>query len=587
MPYIARIAALAATAAAVHAPLAAQVPVPDAPVRPSAARAQAVAAPDSTRLLRRSRSEQAGFERYRANRLPRTFRGGGGGRACDERIGRFCIWYARDTLYQPREEVPAVETRRTRLLQALDSAAAAVPGDPWIAGQRVRYAVEAGEFDGAVAAARECRAGGWWCAALEGFALHHAGETRAAEAAFDAVLVEMGDDERRRWTDLAVLLPPGEQRAYRRMDDGERAGFERRFWWLADPLWTRPGNDRRTEHFARWVTDGLQERARSTAGDRWAPDLREILLRFGAPSAHERYDVGGMGQTGMVTYYPTWSWEFLPPSDAVHAPHEIAADSWRLDEERTRTSYHAAYAERFVDLPHQVARFRRGGRMALVAAYDAPEAFEARGGGPVRDGAVWYDAGGGHRIAAESRAGRAARAFRLDVPPVPGVLGVEALATEASTAARARVGVAPVRAAGVTLSDLLLLSEAGERPASLEEAIAVARGSTQATAGEGVALYWEIYGLPADVEEVTVAVSIAGGTAGWARRRLEALGVVSAETPVRVRWTEELNGEDVVSRSIAIGIPADARPGTYTLELSVDVPGQATAVAERRITVVR
>jgi hypothetical protein len=586
MPFIARIAALTFVAAAAAGPLPAQNSAAEGSERPAASDG-ATATQDSARLLRSARREQAGFERYRANRLPRTFRGGGGGGSCDERIGRFCLWYSRDTTYQPREEPAAIDVRRARLLADLDSAAAALPGDSWIASQRVRYAVEAGENARALAAARECRADAWWCGALEGYALHSSGAHAEAEATFDAVLAAMDDDTRRRWTDLTIILPPAEQRDYRRMGGAEQEEYERRFWWLADPLWSEPGNDRRTEHFARWVLDGMQERARNTEGERWGPDLREILLRFGSPTARERYDQGGLGRTGMITHYPDWSWDFLPAAELVSAPHAIAADDWRLDDERARTSYAPAYAERFVNLPHQVARFRRGGRMSLIASYDTPEAFAARGGGPVRDGAVWYDADGGERIEAEARAGRGGRVIRLDVPRVPGVLSVEALATDATTAARARVGVAPADAAGVTLSDVLLLSDAGARPISLEAAVAVARGSAGAAAGEGVALYWEIYGLPTDVEEVTVAVSLAGGAPGWARRRLESLRVVSAAAPARIRWTEALEGEDVVPRSMAIGIPADARPGTYTLEISVDVPGQGTAVAERQITVVR
>jgi hypothetical protein len=585
MAFIARIAALALAAAAMAAdPLPAQEPAADAS-EGSAASDGVTPAADSARLLRQARSVQAGFERYRASRLPRTLSGRGGRSSglCDERIGRYCMWFTRDTLYQPGEEVEAVDTRRERLLQALDSAAAAIPGDPWVAGQRVRYLVEAGENDLAWGAAAECRAAGWWCTALQGYVLHHAGSIPEAEAAFEAVLAAMNDQDRRFWTDLRLVLPRGEQRAYGRMDEAARGQFERRFWWLADPFWMRPGNDRRTEHFARWVMDGMQEGARNTEGERWSSDLREILIRFGNPTARERYDVGSLGATGMVTYYPTWSWEYLPPTDAVLAPHEIQPGDWRLNDIRTRTSYRPLYAERFVDLPHQVARFRRGGRTALVAAYAVPEAFGARGGGPVEDGAVWYDAHGERRVEAE-RAGRSA--FRLDVPSIPGVISIEALATDANTAARARFGLAPPEGAGLSLSDVLLLSDARARPASLDEAVAVARGSTETRAGDGLALYWEIYGLPADAEEVTVAVGISGGSAGWVRRRMEALGVVSAPDPVRIRWDEAVDGS-VVARSIAIGIPADARPGTYTLELSVQVPGHAAATAEREITVVR
>jgi hypothetical protein len=578
--------AIAATLAAASQASAQVVPPPQPSSEVRAAAPRSPEQADSARLVRRSRSEQAGFERYRAHRAPGTFRGGGGSR-CDERIGRYCMWFGRDTTYEPGDEPGVVAARRQRLLTALDSAAAALPGDPWIASQRVRYAVESDETGRALSAARECRAEGWWCGALEGFALHFHGDFPAAEAAFDAVLAAMDDDDRRRWTELSMVLPDGEHRAYRRLQPEEKAAFERRFWWLADPFWTVPGNDRRTEHLARWVMDGMQERARTTEGNRWGADLREILLRYGIPVGHERTISTGMALRpgGLITYYPTRSWEFLPPAEAVEVPEAIAADGWRLELERTRTSYAPVYAARFVDLPHQVARFRRGSDGVLVAAYAVPEALAADPDARFRAGAVWYDAEGERRAEALHPAGPNATAFRLDVPRAPGVVSIELLEMEGRSAARARFGVEMPQVEGLALSDVLLLADPDARPASLPAAAAAARGATTVRPGERLALYWEIYGVPEEAREVTVQVTLSPGRAGWARRRLEALGLAAAGAPVRMRWDEAVAAVEVVPRSMAVQLPEDTRPGDYTLEMGVRVPGHGTVTAERVVTV--
>src|SRR5216117_4097450 len=106
--------------------------------------------PDSLAALRLAQRAQAAFESQRSVLAPRTLPHGSG--ACDERIGRFCYWYDGDYDPPPREP-DAIKQARARLLDVLDSAAAAVPGDWWIAGQRVRYLVESDRLPEADAAA--------------------------------------------------------------------------------------------------------------------------------------------------------------------------------------------------------------------------------------------------------------------------------------------------------------------------------------------------------------------------------------------------------------------------------------------------
>ena len=128
-------------------------------------------------------------------------------RTRDERIGRFCLTHGSSGReWNPPPDPEEIVAARERLLTALGAAADDVPGDGWVAGQRIRYMVEAGRADDAAELARECRAAEWWCSALLGFAQHQAGNALSADSAFAKALAAMPEPEARRWRDISILL---------------------------------------------------------------------------------------------------------------------------------------------------------------------------------------------------------------------------------------------------------------------------------------------------------------------------------------------------------------------------------------------
>jgi hypothetical protein len=530
---------------------------------------------DSVGALREARAAQAEFERLRLRSLPWTADPGGGW--CDERIGRFCLTYGdREDEWTPPPERPAVTRGRAALIERLEGAAARVPGDEWVAGQRVRYLVEAGRAAEAAAAARACRARGWWCRALEGYALHAVGEYGAADAAFTAALAAMPDEERRRWLDLSPVLEGGDARALRRMDPAAREAAVRRLWWLADPLWMLPGNDQKTEHFSRLVVDQLQERARTTEGFFWAADLREILLRFGEPVGWERIrpPPGSSGGAEVLTHYAPRSWDFLPTVRMAADPAAIRPDDWTLDERAARTGYAPDSVARLEPLEHQLAVFRRAGAAVVVAGFALdPDSLPP---GPDLHAALVLAADeDAAPLAAPAAVDGARGSVRLDAPAEPTVLSLEARERKSRHAARARYGVDLRRAAapGLALSDVLLLADPEARPASLDEAAPLVRPSARAKAGERLGLYWEVYGLEGRTDTLTVSVSLARKGRGGGR------------SPVRIRWRGEADGSAVMARSLGLALP-NLRPGPYLLEVSVHAGG-ASATSVREITVER
>src|SRR5947207_13550393 len=148
-------------------------------------------------------------------------------------------------------EPPRIRQARARLLAALDEAGAALPGDEWIAGQRVRYLLEDSQPHRAARVAEQCRAVRWWCEALGGLVRHVGGDFAGADSLFTVALADMPDNERCRWSDIAPLLDGELAGRYRQLDCPVRAAFENRRRWLAQPLNSLGRNDLRTEPFAR------------------------------------------------------------------------------------------------------------------------------------------------------------------------------------------------------------------------------------------------------------------------------------------------------------------------------------------------
>ena len=152
-----------------------------------------------------ARNAQRSFESYRRFQLPRVVARGGG---CDVTIGRFCYWDDNRDSPLPAERA-SVARARERLRTSLDSLGALDSSSDYIAGQSVRYALEAHDAGAATAFLENCAATPWWCLALRGLAWHRAGDEPRSAAAFDSALVAMPEALRCEWLDVEKWLPPG------------------------------------------------------------------------------------------------------------------------------------------------------------------------------------------------------------------------------------------------------------------------------------------------------------------------------------------------------------------------------------------
>jgi len=537
---------------------------------------------DSSDISHRAHDLQARFERRRRQMLPRFYIG-----SADRCliIGRFCEWQPRLQDSEVPEEGNDIRRARAELLGDLEKAGKAVPGDDWIIGQRIRYMVEARDSS-AIGLARSCKATQWWCDALLGLALHVNGDFAAADSAFSVALAGMPSPTRCHWLNLAPLLDDDLRDTYRKLTCSEREAADARIWWMADPLYMTPGNERRTEHYSRVLHTVLQRDAANTYGFTWGGDLAELILRFGWAEKWTQEPPASisLGLVPSITGHErTPGFHFFltqPPPDTVA---RIADSLFDIGQFPPREQYAPGYARSFTPLDVQVARFRRGDSTRVVAAYD------------VSTDTIF----GRHKFTAALVAMRdettspsmseiaespARSVITVSTPWKSQLIGVELLAKDSSGAARWRSGFAeiPLDSGKISVSDLLLVDGAPALPADLNEAIPRAHGGTTFRRDKQVGLFWELYGkAPAD-SALPISLTITPIGEGFLRRAFRALRIAPRVTPLNIRWQENGASGMLSARSVLLDlslVPA----GKYAVKLEVgDYP---MAVASRIIEV--
>ncbi|MEP7347181.1 MAG: hypothetical protein ABI877_18060 [Gemmatimonadaceae bacterium] len=545
------------------------------------------------------KAAQLEFEGFRRDHLPTMSisRGGGSG-SCDEQVGRFCYWYDERSAPPPREP-ESIRDARIRLIARLDSNAKARPGERWTSGQLVRYLVEAEQFTDAIAAAQRCKVDGWWCFALQGFALHMADRYREADSSFAIALAVMPEKERCDWRDLKLVLDDDLLKDYRDLNCTRRVAFERRVWWLARPMLSSAGNDARSEYYARLMYARFLEDAPSvhTLGFDEDEDERELSLRYGWAREFTR-EGGALGGKGGITgHEPTPAHPMLPMAASVRNPALSDSLGWRgKGLPGVRARYHADYARRLLALPHQSALFRRGDTAVVVLAYDVDSeaAFPAAVKAKNMTAALVLTRG------EESDA----TIVRVDAPQTRGtivarsawgpmLLSAEFAAPDAHILSRARYGLRASDMIGsrVQVSDLLIFEPYTDMPDRLEDVIPHARAGVSMKPDAKIGIYWETYNTRPTGEGMQVSITVAPeetpGGENWLRKGLTALRLIREAKPVSVGMSDvSARGLGYTPRSVVVDLTS-LKPGRYVLELEVTAEGTIPVRASRVIVISR
>lgn len=531
---------------------------------------------DSADIAKRARNQQAAFERRRRLMLPRFY--SGTATHCLI-VGRFCEWHPNLKDYVIPDEGKDIKKARTELLRDLNRAAAALPGDDWIAGQRIRYLTESHDTS-AVSVARSCRATKWWCDALLGFSLHIAGNYLAADSAYAMALEAMPSPTRCHWLNLAPLLDDDIRGTYRKMTCSEREAADQRIWWVSDPLYMVPGNERRTEHFSRVLHTVLQSQSANTYGSSWGGDLAELILRFGwaekwtrepSPSMYPESQASVSGHEREPGYH-----FFLtqPPPDSLALITDSLFDIYQFP---PREQYSPVYTRGFERLDAQVARFRRGDSTRVIAAYDVSTDTIF---GKAKFTAALIAMGDPATTPSATQVAESPvkNVLSLSTPWKSQLIGVELLAKDSSGAARWRSGFAeiPLDSGRISVSDLLFVDGAPSLPSTLEEAVPRAHGGTKFRHNQKIGLFWELYGkAPAD-SSLPISLTITPVDESLLRRAFRVLRVAPKLTPLNIRWQENGGAGVLSARTVMLDlslVPA----GKYAVKLEVgDYPAAVT-----------
>ena len=585
--------------------------------------------PDSALLNREAKDEQAALERVRRAHLPWAWDGGS---RCDERIGRMCWNHdPEDRDWIPAPDPEPLRERREGYLSLLGEIAGRIPGDLWVAEQRVRYLGEQGEWEQAEGAARDCieargedappapgpdpaRLAGR-CHDLLGYVLHRMGRFPEAETAFLQALARM-DRERAEsrldprtvavrdaasWLDPSGL-PPDSTEARRRT-----------FWLLADPLWMVPGNDRWTEHQARYTAAQIREDSRNPHSIPWGSDLTTVLIRYGESVGWERIRerMGAFGDVPVVGHGPNGGRHFLPSGVVLEEPAASLAEDWELHPTAPRSIHVPSYASRMGALDVQVARFLRPGGALVVAGFGRPwepplppptgPGVDRDGGGVPSPGPpapsldprgapeaalLAVDPHGG--VQGESRlSGALQGGLTLDLPRGGFLLGVELLDPGTGRAWRVRQGLQvpeflPELAA---LSDLLLLEPEHPEVHDPVEAVAAVLPAARVAQGGAVGVFWETYGAE-EGEVVTFEATIRPGERGLLRRAGEWLRLLDPQPVTRVRWEEPAwEAPAPLVRTLRLDLQ-ELPPGSYELRMRAVLRGRSPVESSRDLEIV-
>jgi len=550
-------------------------------------------------------------------------------------------WYPQDApkIWDERFSIDAgfrtgdrVRLRAERaVLQALlDTAAQQDPQNARWARQRVRFALDAGDVPRAANAALECAAGVAECTLLQGLVMHQAGVHAAADSTFAVAMRAMPAAERCAWADVAVLLEPEARERYSATPCAERSAFEERLWWLADPLYREPGNERRAEHFARKVMARLRQDWRHDERLHWHEEhgggaVAEMVVRYGWPTqfywggfaadtGHASYLLAIVADTSapyVVAEYTAGRLHTLPAARALDAPLRATPRDWQL---RAPTSdlfwwpreHWAREAGPIATLPagqHVLFRRSDAARVAWGTALDAKALARPRGQAVQAD--FFHSTGPTNVVRMGTFAGVVGRGLRFHapLPSDSGLVALEIGHDSLGPAARTRFGLhapATLRELGVepALSPPLLFDPSGSPPNLLDLDGAVARMllSTELERPRRVGVYWESYGFIAtDTLDLEVRLT-RQDEAGITTRIVDFFRPGPGPDPgtVSLRWRElpgvhrarydSDEGVAVAMRNITLELSALPR-STYTLAVAVRNTQGRTATNEMTLVI--
>ncbi|HKP28174.1 MAG TPA: hypothetical protein VJU15_02185 [Gemmatimonadales bacterium] len=507
-------------------------------------------APDSAAVRREARELQSQFELFRREHLPISEVGKD---KCEVKIGRFCYWYDPTDPPLPDEPKEIAEARADFLAQ-LENLARFSPTDPWVLAQRVRYTIEQGLPDSAVAIA-SCAT--WWCRALSAYAYYYKGDVGTADSLYTKAMSLAPMGVRCDWNHLGQALEPQEKAIYDRLDCRQRDSVDAYLFWRGRPAFSRGGNDVRVQWYARQTAIRAYGEGVTHHGMIGSRDYFEMLSRYGMETSYARRPPKENEEVNVVGLEPKPSYAFLAPLEEGKWPPEASKPASRFSTTR--------FAKSIGTLENvQLARFRRGDSLVVVAGFNA-----------ARDSmftSSWVAAG---ISLSNSPTARTATTI-LPAPAGRGSLGVRGKAggvvsVELMDSVHRAFSIyrLPVDSAPVAISDLLITVPGDSLPESLDDAAKVVWPGLRVGVGGTIGLYWETYGVTAADSLLSVTLSVEPVKPGFFGRLTQSIGLKSKVPPLRLNWKRRVEGGvDFAAHSVEVDL-SRLKTGSYVVSVEL------------------
>lgn len=486
--------------------------------------------------------------------------------------------------------------------------------------------------------ANRCRAEQWWCQLYRGYVHTRQNNSAQAALAFDSANLQMPPNERCSWLDIENLLPTKRRETFATLACPERQRLSERLWWLADPMYSEPGNERRVEHEARNVRLALQTAYPTDGRFRYwlmanpMDGFIRLISRYGWPgymgwggdavdASHDEWikSFNNVPQAPYTTYeyYLAGRIHTLPDWSVFDAPFTAVDTSWDLygnapsnHPSRWWPDEHMVRARKLAQIPEgQIALMRRDNDVLVASAHDlnAPSLSRLSSGSvavmlvtPAPDSVnvlASQQIVPTETLAMEGRISSAPTLFALEISD-PKRDGIDA---------RTRRGLVPpptltaTQPGEVALSDLAILRMTPGDSDLVSPGVALLNrmiGSTTISlaALSRIGVYWESYGIR-ESDTVSVSVQLARREQLSTLRRLGmALNVAgSPNSSVKITWREPdrahargiINGTVPTQvRTVLMDI-SNLQPGPYDLMAEMSKGGTVIATSTLRISVVR
>jgi GWxTD domain-containing protein len=429
-----------------------------------------------------------------------------------------------------------------------------------------------------------------------GLAAYKSGRSDEARAIFEQARAKLSAPERARLDDITRILPPAD--SARLIGAGRaaaRSSFEQMYWLMADPVWSKEGNEAQLEFTARVVYADLRW-SLPERGIRGAESPRgDIYVRYGPPEVVATFAPGytptaisGSMYSGKTTsvwaYSSGWMFVFsLSPSfgTARIAPDDKYIARRFADAQPVRWDNLAGL--NLDTIPVAVYHFRETGD-SLTALIAAPASLRGVQAPALLNSQLWIVSSRATVVAHDSTVSPVGStmqwAARVDSGPT--AIRVETTGPDERLVGRSVTLTGRptgLRPRGTTMSDVVLAYPDAQRssaPARWSDVQPrVITGPVRP--GASVRLLWELYELgnrdgTARIE-TTVAVQRERGIAG--RIVAEVIGgITSAVTRTEAddRLTLQFTSE-VAARPVSVGVLdvdlGDTVPGRYRVSVTV------------------